>query len=226
MTHATLPNLHMFFFRGNNAYFEGLLEWITAPVLGSLQVWLFHQLTFPVPQLSEFLQTSQNLQNFTVHSFEITFQRDFGAFCAFSHEENRRPFQLLTWCKHFDWQIVAIAQIIRTLSPVLSIVENLKVIYLEHNLLPEWHNEVDRTQWRELLSLFINVKKLTLYVPNGLVMELPRSLCSEDGEDSMALFPNLQELQYSANGSDTRDALAPFINERQTAGHPVRLTCS
>jgi hypothetical protein len=215
MTHVTLPNLRLFFFRGVSAYFEGLLERITAPVLRTLHVWFFNQLTFTVPQLSQFLQTSQN---FTFHTFELIFG-SYALIASSRQEIFSKPFKLLIWCKHFDWQVVSAAQILPTLSPVLSVVEHLTLGYQEHTQSPEWHNEVDRTHWRKLLSSFSNVK--TLYVPNELVGELSRSLCSEDGEESLALLPNLQELQYYGGGSD---AFTPFINERQTAGHPVRLT--
>jgi hypothetical protein len=221
MTHATLPNLRLFHFGGVSAYLECLLERITAPVLRTLEIRWSNQLTFTVPQLSQFLQTSQN---FTFHTFNLTFGWDFVGFIASSHQENRNPLRLWIWCNHLDWQVVSAAQILRTLSPVLSVVENLTLRYKEHSLSSERHNEVNRTQWRELLSPFSNVK--TLYVPNKLVGELSRSLCSEDGEESLALLPNLQEFQYSHGGSDVRDALTPFINERQTAGHPVRLTPS
>jgi hypothetical protein len=221
MIHVTLPNLHWFLFRGVSAYLEGLLERITAPVLRTLQVEFSNQLTFTVPQLSQFLQTSQN---FTFHTFKLAFKSRSVRFIASSHQENRKHVVLWIICKHFDWQVVSAAQILRTLSPVLSVVENLTLSHVEHILSPVWHDEVDRTQWRELLSSFSNVK--TLYVPNGLVGELSHSLCSEDGEVSLALLPNLQELQYSGGGSDVRDAFTPFINERQTAGHPVRLTPS
>jgi hypothetical protein len=219
MTHVTLPNLRQFLFGGVSAYLEGLLERITAPVLRSLEVYFFNQLTFTVPQLSQFLQTSQNL---TFHTVDLVFGSDSVIFSASSHQENRDSLQLWIRCKHFDWQVVSTAQILRTLSPVLSVVEDLMLHYGEHDLSSEWHNEVDRTQWRELLSPFSNVK--TLYVQNGLVTELSRSLCSEDGEESLELLPNLQELQYSGDGSDVGDAFTPFINERQTAGHPLRLT--
>jgi hypothetical protein len=216
MTHVTLPNLREFLFGGVSAYLEGLLERIAAPVLESLDVLFSNQLTFTVLQLSQFLQTSQNL---TFHTLDLVF----GSvdFLAFSHEENRRPLRFWIRCKHFDWQVVSAAQILRTLSPVLSVVENLTLRHFEHDRSSEWHNEVDRTQWRELLSPFSYVK--TLFVDDELIEELSRSLCSEDGEESLALLPNLQELQYPGGGSDVGDAFTPFINERQTTDHPVRL---
>jgi hypothetical protein len=55
MTHVTLPNLCQFVFQGVSAYLEGLLERITAPVLRILHVGYFNQLTFPIPELSQFL---------------------------------------------------------------------------------------------------------------------------------------------------------------------------
>jgi hypothetical protein len=219
MAHFTLPNLCRFHFGGVSAYLEGLLERITAPVLRMLHVEFSNQLTFTIPQLSQFLQTSQN---FTFHTFNLTFGWDFVGLIASSPQENRNPLRLWIWCNHFDWQVVSATQILRTLLPVLSVVENLTLRYKKHSLSSESHNEVNRTQWRELLSPFSNVK--TLYVPNKLVGELSRSLCSEDGEESLELLPNLQVLQYSDGGSDVHDALTQFINERQTAGHPVRIT--
>ena len=112
MTHVTLPNLRMFIFSGVSAYLEGLLERITAPVLRILHVRLFNQLTFAFPQLSQFLQTSQNL---TFHTFELDFRRDRLHLFATSHQENRKPLELLVSCNHFDWQVVCATQILQTL---------------------------------------------------------------------------------------------------------------
>ena len=49
-----------------------------------------------------------------------------------------------------------------------------------------------------------------------------RCLGLEDGELSLELLPELQELTYSGSG-DTGDAFTPFIDARQNAGRPVTL---
>jgi hypothetical protein len=98
-------------------------------------------------------------------------------------------------------------------------VERLTLSYEEHHQSSEWHNQVDRTQWRELLRPFTNVK--AFHLDDKLVEGLSRSLCSEDGEMILEVLPNLEELTYS--GGDVGDAFTPFINERQAAGHAVRL---
>jgi hypothetical protein len=218
--HVTLPNLGWFGFKGVSAYLEGLLERISAPVLGSLQIHFFNQLAFTVPRLSQFMQTSENI---IFQAVELAFKKHFVELIVNSHEERlKRPFLLRILGRHLDWQIASAVQILGTVSPILSIVENLTLSYEEHDVSSEWHNEVDRTQWRELLRPFSNVK--VLRVPTGLVSVFSRSLCAEDGEESLELLPNLLELQYSGRRR-ARDASAftPFINERRTTGHPVRL---
>ena len=108
----------------------------------------------------------------------------------------------------------------RTLSPILSFVEKVTFGYEEHYQSPEWHSNVNRSQWRELLRPFTNAK--TLHVEGDLISKIFRSLPSDDGEPSLELFPNLEEVGY-AGESDARDAFTRFLNERQVAGHPICL---
>jgi hypothetical protein len=51
-----------------------------------------------------------------------------------------------------------------------------------------------------------------------------RCLGLEDGELSLELLPELQELTYFGSG-DTGDAFTPLIDARQNAGRPVTLIC-
>jgi hypothetical protein len=131
------------------------------------------------------------------------------------------PFCLQIMCRHLDWQVSSAAQILTSLQPLLSAVERLKLSHEEHSQSSEWHNEVDRTQWRQLLRPFSNLK--TLHVQNELVERIAHSLQTDDGEPPLELLPNLKELRYSG-GDDARDAFTPLIDERQAAGHPVNLT--
>jgi hypothetical protein len=138
----------------------------------------------------------------------------------------RFPFHLRIMCRHLDWQVSSAVQIFGTLSPVLSTVEYLTLNYMQdymgHNRSAELHNDIDRTQWRELFRPFSNVK--TLCVPNALSLGLSHSLRSEDGEMPLELLPNLQELQHL--GGRGVNVFTIFINGRQAAGHPVRQVTS
>ncbi|KAI0245641.1 hypothetical protein BJV78DRAFT_1287367 [Lactifluus subvellereus] len=219
MTQVTLPKLRWFSFKGVSAYLEGLLAQISAPVLNNLQITLFNQLTFTVPHLLQFLGTSETLSFSTVR---LAFGNDFAELAAVQPEEQRwYPFWVWIKCEHLDWQVSSAAQILDTLQPVLSVVEYLVLTHVEHDRSSEWHNEVDPTLWRQLLRPFSNLK--TLHVQNELVGKLAGSLQPNDGEPPLELLPNLEEVGYSG-GDDARDALTPFIDERQAAGHPVNLT--
>lgn len=219
-THLTLPNVRQFFFRGMGAYLEGLLVRIRAPLLKVLQIWLFNQPTLILPHLLQFMGTAENLRfNF----FQLTFYRDGVVLSADRREGDRiNPFDVTIPCRHLDWQVSVAAQIFNALEPTLSIVERLALDYEKHDLSSEWHDEINRTQWRELLRPFNSVK--ALHVAGGIIGGLSRSLQAENGEPPLELLPELKELIYD-KGDDSGDAFTPFINARQVAGRSVTLIC-
>jgi hypothetical protein len=215
MTRVTLPNLRWFRFRGVSTYLEGLLARIDAPVLSALQIVFFNQLTFTVPCLLDFMHTSENL---SFSAVRLEFIGDgFVLRKDYQEEQMLGPFYLKVLCRHLDWQVSSAGQIISTLQPVLSIVEQLTLSYEEQIRSSDGHNEVDRVLWRELLRPFSNV--MTLRVQNELVESLSRSLRSE-GEQLLELLPNLEELCYFGGGN----AFTPLVIERQVPGPAVNLS--
>jgi hypothetical protein len=217
MTHVTLPNLRAFLFRADTAYLEGLLARISTPALSMLKVYFFNQLSFIIPRLLQSMQTSENLIFDTVW---LAFGSDLVYLIADPHRrQSEQPLYLQISCRHFDWQVASAIQILTTLSPVISLVKKLSISHEEHSRSSEWHNQVDRIQWRELLRPFSSLK--VLHLGDGFVGlgGLPDSLASGDGEMAMEILPNLEELRYS--GSDIGDGFTPFINERKAAGHSV-----
>ncbi|KAI0275825.1 hypothetical protein BGY98DRAFT_755076 [Russula aff. rugulosa BPL654] len=195
LTHTpiiTLPNLHFFWFRGVSAYLEAVVCRITTPRLETLQIQLFKQLTFSVPRLLQFMNTTENLR---FDNAVIMFNDKQIDMMMFIREANTNAFLLTVDCWQLDWQVSSVAQISNALSPVFSSVEHLTLEHEVHRQSSEEHNDVDRTEWRKLLRPFINVK--TLHVGDGLVEELSRSLRLDDGELPLELLPELQELTYS-----------------------------
>jgi hypothetical protein len=62
-THITLPNLRLFWFRGVSAYLEAVVCRITTPRLESLQYSVLQDnITFSVPRLPQFMNTTENLR--------------------------------------------------------------------------------------------------------------------------------------------------------------------
>jgi hypothetical protein len=215
---TTLPNLRQFFFRGTVRYLEHLVSRISAPSLSILRVGTFDRLTIPLPCFLQFMQTSENL---TFTAVQVTF----GEFDVSIYGVPRKASFLLfkNLCGFLDWQVVSAAQFFGTLSPILSVVEQVTFRYEAH--LRPWslHDCIDRRQWRELLRPLTNVKAIRVQDElDDLFSEIFSSLPSRDGEPPLELLPNLEEVEYSG-GSDIQETFTRFLNERQVAGHPVSL---
>ena len=211
----TLPNL--------DNYLEALVHRITAPRLEKLHITLLNQLTYFVPRLLQFLNTTENLR---CDSAQFGFLTGRVYVMVYPHEETDSDVYALgieVLCWHLDWQISSMAQICHSLSQILSGVEHLNFVHGEHSQSSEEHNEVDRTEWRKLLRPFSNVN--SLYIDTGLVKDLSRCLKLEGGEPPLEVLSELQELRYSGS-SDAGDAFTSFIDARRNAGRPVTLVRS
>jgi hypothetical protein len=218
--HVTLFNLRVLTFRGFESYLEGLLSRISAPSLSIFHVQYFSQLTFGVPRLLPFMQTSNNLK---FHTVKLTFSRD-----SFHLESESDPL-LGKWnhvlevrirCRPFDWQVGSAMQILSTLSPILSVVVEKVALTVIHDLSSGWHDSIDGTEWRELFRPFNNAKALKVRVGANTEAISDQSLCIEDGELPLELLPNLEELSSSQS---CVNMFTQFIDERKAVGHPVRL---
>jgi hypothetical protein len=197
---------------------EALVHRITTPRLENLQILFFIQLTFSVPRLLQFVNATENL---TFKSAKFWFSDKFVDVEVYPHEEAEvYAFSITVKCWHLDWQVSSAAQIFNSLSPLFSAVEHLTLQHEVHSQSSEEHNKADRTEWRQLLGSFRNVK--TLLIDEGLVEELSHCLELDDGELPLEVLPELQELTYSGSGN-TRDAFTSFIDARQDAGRPVTL---
>ena len=98
--------------------------------------------------------------------------------------------------------------------------EHLDLKFYQRDQSSEWNREADRTQWREFLGLFRNVK--TIFVADELVGQVSRAL--QPGEEESPVdsepLPELEKLSYSATSSSL-NLFMPFIDSRQKAGRPV-----
>jgi hypothetical protein len=214
---VTLPNLRWFWFQGGSAYLETVVCRVITPRLEKLQVFFFEQLTFSVPHLVQFTNTTENLR---FSGVTVDFSREQVDTAINFHENAEIYLYMRVICPHLDWQVSSMAQIFKNFSQTFSAVEHLTLSGEVHSHSSDEHNEVDRTEWHKLLRSFHNVK--TLRIESGLVEEISRCLRPEDGDLPSDLFPELQELTYSGGGN-ADDVFTSFIDARQTAGCPITL---
>ena len=83
---------------------------------------------------------------------------------------------------------------------------------------------VDGATWRELLGPFTGARELR--VCHALVWELSCALQSGDVGLDPGLLPSLEVLAPELEDEHADNAFASFINARQVAGRPVRLSPS
>ena len=216
-THITLPNLRLIGIEGASAYLEALFGRITTPLLDKLQIGFFKQVTFSVPWLLQFMDTTKNFR-FKRAEFEFYNERVYVE--VYPPDAKTVAFSINVKCWHLDLQVTSVAQIFNALSQMFSAVEHLTFGHEVHRQSSEEHNVVDRTEWRKLLRSFGNVK--TFRINDGLIEELSRCLRLEDGEHPLEVLPELQELSYSGS-CDAGDAFTLFTDSRQNAGRPVTL---
>ncbi|KAF8489508.1 hypothetical protein F5888DRAFT_1159762 [Russula emetica] len=221
ITPIALPNLRWFWFQGVNAYLEAVVSRITSPRLERLQVCFYEQLTFSVPHLLQFMNTTET-RNLKFSNAKLKFSSNQVDVATYPHEEAdlSQSLHIRVLCPHLDLRVSAMAQISNSLSQMFSAVEHLTLEYKTHSQSFEEHNEVDRIEWRKILRSFSNMK--TLRVGDGLDEEIARCLRLDDGELPLDVLPELRELAYSRS-SHTDDDFTSFVNSRQSAGRPITL---
>ena len=144
---VTLPNLRRFRFWGNSGYLETLLPHMTTPLLQVLNIHFFNQLSFSVPRLLQFVITTEY---FLFSRVALLFYHE-GVFIVLDNPlagtgpVRWTSFHINITCRHLDWQVSSITQILNDLRPLFSSVADLILDYREHVLSSEFHNEVDRT---------------------------------------------------------------------------------
>jgi hypothetical protein len=217
ITHITLPNLRFFEFGGVSAYLEALVSHINAPLLKRLSVNFFHQLSFSVPHLGQFVTAAENIR-FSRVDF-LFYHKAVVVYMYFSLSGSSPTLDIGVDCEHPDWQVSSMAQIHNVLNPLFSTVVDLTLDYRSQKLSLDQHNQADHSQWHELLGSFRNVQ--TLRVHDGLVGEVSRCLAS-DGEPTSEILPELKTLVCPIGSRDEK-TFARFVHDREVAGRPIDL---
>ena len=223
ITQVTLPHLCVFAFGGDAAYLEELLPGITAPLLERLEIWFFHNFSFSVPHLLQFMGAIENLR---FGSTKFQFNRD--TVCVEVHPHQGETifnfsFKLLVFHKYFDWQVDSAAEIFHSLRTMFSTTEHLalEIQWCQRS----WVRTIipSHTRWRELLRPFNNVKTLHVDVDDEFGGELSCSLLSEDGESAVEALPELEVLEYNAARHISGNVFDAFIDACNRAGRAVTL---
>jgi F-box-like len=222
-TRTVLPALIHFELRGVSEYVEGLVARIDTPFLDALCITFFHQLTFDIPQLAQFMRRTTRFQAL----IEAHVDFDYGGI----HVESLPQIYLFNEmsgfsisCNDFDWQLSSVANALTSFFPSIYIVERLYISGCGH-VLSQWQDDIDNSmQLLEIFRPFSSVKHL--YVNKDLAQRIAPALRELVGERVTDVLPALESLfleELQALGP-IWDAIEQFVAARQLLGHPIAIS--
>jgi hypothetical protein len=223
LTRVILPALTCLHFKGVTEYLEDLVTQIDAPFLEDINITFFNQLIFDILQLPKFLRRTEK--------FTLLNRADVGFYEDLIKIElplprrtgtNRTGLHLGISCKTLDWQLSSLLQVCNSALPTLSTLEHLNLGHNIHglNLLPR-QDEIENTQWLELLRPFTNVKNL--HILEKVAPCLAPALKELTGERVTEVLPALQNIFLDGFGVSplVEEAIGQFVATRQRSGRSV-----
>jgi len=196
---------------------------LEAPLLGYTLIFFFNQLIFDTPLLRHFISRTATFR--AAYQAYISCRPDTVLFSLYprnSTDEEEAGVKLLISCEPLDWQISSLAQVCNTSFPPLPTLERLDIdIEKDRDSLLELQDDMEDTQWLELLRPFTSVQDLGL--SEGSVPFIARALQELSGERVKEVLPALQNLIFTGPmpSGPVKEAIQKFIAARQFFGYPV-----
>ena len=215
-TRIVLAALTNFTFKGNSEYLEDIVSLVDTPLLDHFKITFFNQLIFDTPPLCHFISRTEIIK--AHYRANVSFYDD-GAEVRFSPQGTAvdEGLCLRISCTPSDWQLSSLAQVCSSSLPPLYTLEHLKILSSRSR----WQDDIETTQWLELLYPFTSVKHL--FISDGLVPLVAPALQELAGERVTEVLPMLQNLSLERrrHSEPVEEAIRQFIAARQLSGHPV-----
>ena len=217
-----LPALAVFHFHGVTEYLEDFISRVNVPILEEVDIGFFHQLTFDVSQLHQFIGRTEALSALNIANVDLD---DYCTSVELSQQTrafSRPRISLSMFCNGSDWQFSFLTQACSSLSPTLSNYETLNVREKGFESLgPGWEDDVENSQWLELFHPFTSVKNLYLSeVVAPLVKPALQELAEERVTDVLPMLQNLYVEGLEPSGP-IQEGIGQFVTARQLVNRPV-----
>jgi hypothetical protein len=221
-TRSVLPTLTNFWFKGLNEYLEEFVARIDAPQLYQLSTTLF--IDFDTTELNRFISRTPTLGAFD--EARLIFPGCEGLVrLRQSHPErsDHRMVEVRILGQEPDRQLSTLAQICTLSFRLLLTMENLYIDGNECSPLV-WEDDIENTQWLDLLLPFTAVKNL--YLSKQFSPCVAPALQELTGGRTTEVLPALQNvlLEGFQPSEPVQEGIAQFIFARQLANRPVAIS--
>ena len=221
LTRVVFPTLAILKFHGDIEYLEDIVSQIETPILDKATFWFFNQLVFDTPLLGHFIRRTETFM--TIHTARMQILRHSIVVIlpglGESADDDQVVLYLCISCEPLDWQLSALTQVLNSFLSSLRTVESLEIEVCHE----DWQDEIEVTQWQELLHLFTFVRDMTPLSKNSVRLVAP-PLQDLAGERATEVLPALQNL-FLTTGSQpsgpVKEGIDQFIATRRLHGHPV-----
>jgi len=222
-TRSVFPALTKLTFNGASEYLEDLVTWIGAPLLDYFFIIFFHELIFDTPQLFQFISRTPKLK--ACDQARVIFT-DSRVVITLPGRDNL-GFVLGITCRQpgSGWQLSSLAQICRSSFPqaLFPMLERLYLFEYEY-LKPTWQDDLEDSQWLDLLHPFTTVKNL--YLSQVFVPHIVQTLQAPVEERVTEVLPNLQSvfLEDREGLGFVPEAMQQFIAARQLSSRSIAIS--
>ena len=223
-TRSILPALTSFWFKGVNEYLEDLVSSIDSPRLYRLSTTFFNDIDFNTPELNQFISRTPTLGAYDEARLIFRSHQALVKLHQFQPEpSDHKIANVRILCQVPGWQLSSLAQICTLSLPLFSTVENL-YIYENRDSPPHWKDDIENTEWLELLLPFTAVKNL--YLTKQFLPRIVPVLQELTGGRTTEVLPGLQNvlLEGFQPSEPVEEGIAQFISARQLTNHPVAIS--
>jgi hypothetical protein len=164
---------------------------IDVPLLQSTNISFFNQLIFDILEFPNFIYRTEKFT--VIDQADIDLCSNYIAITLSRKGATIDPIPLglEISCEQFDWQLSALAQVCNSCLVTLSGLERLSVCDGRYEP-PHWQDDIENTQWIELLHPFVTVKDL--YLSDEVALRVSTALQELSEERVTEVLPALQDI--------------------------------
>jgi hypothetical protein len=217
----------IFSFKGVNKYLEEFVARIDAPQLYRLSITFFSAYQLQTPELNQFISRTPTLRGYDeARLMFLTHGVQFRLRPFQPRPSNRRKVEVKFLCQVPDREVSTLARIC-TLSLPLHLLLTMEDLYIDGTLsspLIFSEDEIENTEWLDLLRPFTAVKNL--YLSQRISPRIALALEELTGGRTTEVLPALQNvlLEGFRPSEPVQKGIEQFISARQFINHPVAIS--
>jgi hypothetical protein len=219
-TRFVLPTLTIFYFKGVNEYLEEFVARIDAPQVDRLWITFFNDIDFDTPELVQFISRTPTLGVYDEARLIFRSREALVGLRPQPGPSYYRKVEVKILSQVSNWQLSSLAQICTlSLRPLLTM-ENLYIIEDPYSQV-DWKDDIEDTEWLDLLHPFTAVKNL--YLSKRFAPRIAPALQELTGGRTTEVLPALENvlLEGFQPSEAVQEGIARFISARQLINRPV-----